>query len=142
MSVDMNKVELLAKLEKVLDIQGKERLTEWYGDYGIFEPKLRITQGDIDNRIKELSEQIEHNAQIVIEIKETLSREVTVENPQDLCEAMEVVMKKYQNRDIRLNSEDDLKKVEFSQVKDEYVAAVEEALAEAEMSEMDFEMEM
>lgn len=141
MSVDMNKVELLAKLEKVLDIQGKERLTEWYGDYGIFEPKLRVTQGDIDNRIKELSEQIEHNARIVIEIKETLSREVTVENPQDLCEAMEVVIKKYQNRELRL-SEDDLKTVEFSQVKDEYAAAVEEALAAAEIPEPDFEMEM
>lgn len=141
MRIDMNQVEFLAKLENVLDIPGKERLTQWYGDYGIYEPKLHITQEDIDNKIKELSDQIAHSEPIVIEIKETLSRQITVENPQNLWEAMETVMSSYKSKNIKLN-EDDLKQIEFSQVKDEYAAAIDEVLAGAEMLEQDFEMEM
>lgn len=142
MSIDMNKVELLAKMEKILDIPEREQLTEWYGDYGIYEPKLHVTQKDIDDRIKDLSEQIEHSESITIEIRETLSRQITVENPQDLWEAIEIVMERYQSKQIVLNNKDDLKKVEFGQVQDEYTAAIEETLAAAEVTEPDFEMEM
>ncbi|MCM1159362.1 MAG: hypothetical protein NC300_11370 [Bacteroidales bacterium] len=52
--MDMDAVEQLAGLEQ--DIPERERLTEWFGDYGIYEPKPGVAQEDIYTRIKELTE--------------------------------------------------------------------------------------
>lgn len=115
--VDMNKVEMLAKLEKVLEVPTSQQLTRWYGDYGIYEAKLDVTQEDIDKRIEELLGQIEHNTSIVIEIRETLSRKITIENPQNIREAVDTVMERYYNEKIVLDA-DDFQRVEFLPVED------------------------
>lgn len=115
--VDMNKVEMLAKLEKVLEVPTSQQLTRWYGDYGIYEAKLDVTQEDIDKRIEELLGQIEHNTSIVIEIRETLSRKITIENPQNIREAVDTVMERYYKKKIVLDA-DDFQRVEFLPVED------------------------
>lgn len=69
----MDRVELLAKMENVLDVPSGERLTQWYGDYGIYEPKPSVTQEDIIKRIEALDQQIQHSTPIQVEVKETES---------------------------------------------------------------------
>lgn len=115
--MDLGKVEMLAKMEQVLHISDKERLTQWYGDYNIFEPKLDVTQEDIDRRIEELSKQIEHNTPIAVEVRETLSRKVTVENPKSIQEAINTVMERYYSEKIVLDAED-FQGVEFRPAED------------------------
>ena len=117
MQIDMNRVELLAKMEKVLEIPTEQRLTQWYGDYNIYEAKLDVTQNDIDKKIEELSSQIEHNTSITIEIRETLARRVTIKNPQNIREAVDTVMERYYNENIVLDA-DDFQGVEFLPTED------------------------
>ena len=117
MSVSLDKVELLAKMEKVLDIPSEQKLTRWYGDYGIYEPKLDVTEDDINRRIEELSELIEHTDSITVEIRETLSRKITIENPKDIREAVDTVMEQYYKENIVLGA-DDFQGVQFLPVED------------------------
>lgn len=104
--MDMNRVELLAKMENVLDIPERERLTQWYGDYNIYEPKLNVTQNEIDKRIDELDKQIKHSPPIQVKVQKTLARVVTVDNAVSIEEAIRVVMEQYNNKEFLLDAED------------------------------------
>lgn len=119
----LERVELLAKMENVLDVPSGERLTQWYGDYSMYEPKSNVTQADIDKRIEELDKQIQHSKPIQVEVKETLSRIVTVDNAISIREAIETVMEQYNNEEFVLDG-DDYKGVEF------------------DLAEVDFDMEL
>lgn len=98
----MDKVELLAKMENVLDVPSGERLTQWYGDYSIYEPKPNVTQTDIEKRIQQLDVQIDHSKTIRVEIR----RNVDVENSKSIEEAIEEVMRLYKSGDLVLDEED------------------------------------
>lgn len=109
---NLSRVEYLAKLENVLEIPTKERLTQWYGDYGIYEPVLDVTMEQINTRIRELNKQIEHGDSCTVEIREILSRKITVENAKSIEDAVDVVMERYENGNIVLDA-DDFQSVEF-----------------------------
>ncbi len=102
----MERVDLLAKMENVLDVPAEERLTRWFGDYSMYEPKSNVSQDDIDRRIGELDKQIDHKKTVYVEVKETLSRVIPVENPMSIKEAVDTVMEMYKNEEIVLDYED------------------------------------
>lgn len=139
--MDMNKVEYLARMENVLEIPAEDRLTHWYGDYDLWEPKLNITEEQINNRIKELDAQIEHGPTYSVEITETLQRIVPVENARSMKEAIDIVMQDYNSGNLILNAED-FKEAEFTPAGAEYEAAVEEAMEAAAMEPEVLGMEM
>lgn len=104
--MDLDRVELLAKLEKVLDIPEKERLTEWYGDYALYEPKLDVKQTDIDRRIGELNKQIVHGNTVTVEVKGSFSRRIEVENAEGFEEAVNMVKERFDKQGFILDAED------------------------------------
>lgn len=115
MEWNMNRVDYLAKMENVLEIPTKDRLTEWYGDYGIYEPCLHVTMDQINERIRELSKEMKHGNKCVVEIKETLSRKIEVVNPDSIDDAIDAVMQSYSNGNIVLDA-DDFQSVEFNEL--------------------------
>lgn len=115
MGWNMNRVEYLAKMEKILEIPSKERLTQWYGDYNIYEPKLNVTMTQINERIRELSKEMKHGNKCVVEIKETLSRKIEVANPDSIDDAIDAVMQSYNEGKIVLDA-DDFQSVEFNEL--------------------------
>ena len=121
--IDLDRVDLLAKIENVLEIPGNERLTRWFGDYGIWESKPDITQEDIDKRIEELDSQLDHKKTVYIGVRETLRRVIPVDNPKSIQEAIDIVSDMYKNKEKILDADD---------YEDVFV----------EPSDMDFDMEM
>lgn len=121
--IDLERVDLLAKIENVLEIPVDERLTKWFGDYSIWEPISGVTQEDIDKRINELDSQLDHKKTVYVEVKETLRRVIPVENPKSIQEAVDIVLGMYKNEEIVLDAED-----------------YEDVLVEP--SDMNFDMEM
>lgn len=117
--MNMDRVEILAKMEKVLEIPTKDRLTEWYGDYNIYEPKLHVTMNQINDRIRELSKEMKHGNKCTVEVKETLSRKIEVVNPDSIDDAIDAVMQSYNNGNIVLNA-DDFQSVEFNELDFEF----------------------
>ena len=111
---NLKQVEKLAKMEKVLGLPTEERLTEHYGDYDIYEPKLDVTMQQINKRIRELSPQLLQGKQCTVEIREILSRKIIVENPRSTEEAIEAVMESYNAGSIVLDA-DDFQSVEFNE---------------------------
>lgn len=119
MGWNMDRVEYLAKMENVLEIPTKDRLTEWYGDYGIYEPCLHVTMGQINERIRELSKEMKHGNKCTVEIKETLSRRIEVANPDSIEDAIDAVMESYNAGRIVLDA-DDFQSVEFNEMDFEF----------------------
>lgn len=112
---NLKQIEKLAKMEKVLEIPTEERLTEYYGDYDIYEPKVDVTMQQINKRIRELSPQLLQGTQCTVEVKETLTRKITVENPKSIEDAIEAVMQSYNAGNIVLDA-DDFQSVEFNEL--------------------------
>ena len=47
------KIQDLALEEERLQVPEEERLTEWWGDYALYENKLGVSPEDIENRLQE-----------------------------------------------------------------------------------------
>ncbi|MGN0495536.1 MAG: DpnD/PcfM family protein [Lachnospiraceae bacterium] len=114
-TMNMNRVEYLGKMEKVLDIPAKDRLTKWYEDFNIYEPKINVTMAQINDRIRELSKELKQGSKCIVEIKETLSRKIEVVNPDSIDDAIDTVMQSYNNGNIVLDA-DDFQSVEFNEL--------------------------
>lgn len=134
----MNRIEMLAKMENVLEIPTNKRLTRWYGDYGIYEAKLHVSKEDIKKRIRELNEQIEHRDPIQVEIRETLTRLITVENALNVVDAIAMVKEEYDEGKIVLDA-DDFSEVTFD-VSREYENTIEEEILSYENQESGIEI--
>lgn len=111
----MNQVEKLAKIEKVLEIPEQDSLTEYDSNYDIFKMKANVTMQQINKRIRELSPQLLQGTQCTVEVKETLTRKITVENPKSIEDAIEAVMQSYNAGNIVLDA-DDFQSVEFNEL--------------------------
>lgn len=111
----MNQVEKLAKIEKVLEIPEQDRLTEYDSNYDIFKTKSNVTMRQVNHRVRELSSQLQQGTQCVVEIREILSRKITVENPKSIEDAIEAVMQSYNAGNIVLDA-DDFQSVEFNEL--------------------------
>lgn len=143
MEWNMDKVELLAKIEKILEIPTNERLTRWYGDYAIYEPCNHVTMEQIEERIQELSNQLQKQNSCKVEIKETLSRVIEIVNPENIDEAINTVMNDYNKGNIVLDA-DDFQSVEFNKLEFEASDSfnnLSQAIDSA-MEQVDFDIEL
>lgn len=47
----------LAKMEVALNIPYEKQLTQWFGDYAMYEPKSGVSEQQIHERLKELKKE-------------------------------------------------------------------------------------
>lgn len=50
---DIEKIQLIARAELLLNLPEEKRITTWYGDYALYEPKLGINSETINNAYSE-----------------------------------------------------------------------------------------
>lgn len=72
--MNFDKVEELARLEKELNIPSKERLTEWFGDYNMHEPKLQVTEEMITKRLDELIPRMINKPRLFVDLDGTCAK--------------------------------------------------------------------
>lgn len=57
-SMDYEKIQKLASMEEQLNIPEERRLTGWFGDYAVNEPKLGVSAGDIEAKFREYTQEL------------------------------------------------------------------------------------
>lgn len=57
-NIDFEKIQKLASMEEQLKIPEEKRLTDWFGDYAIYEPKLGVSAGDIETQFREYTQEL------------------------------------------------------------------------------------
>lgn len=120
----IEQIQLLAKMENVLHISSDERLTTWFGDYEMWEPRPGVSMRQINARIRELNAQMEHTSPVNVQISELRTRNIVVENAASMGEAVSVVQGLYDQQEISLD-QDDVKEVKIQgmeQLKDRNVS--------------------
>lgn len=108
-------IQLLAKMENVLHIPSDQRLTGWFGDYSMWEARPGVSMQQINKRIRDLDELMDHSELVKVRIQETRSRTIEVENANSMEEAVEVVKNLYDQQDLMMNT-DDIERVEVQGV--------------------------
>lgn len=142
----IEQIQLLAKMENVLHISNQDRLTTWFGDYGVWETRPGVTMRQVNERIHQLDAKMEHTPSVKVQVRELRTRTIEVENASSIEEAVSIVQELYDQKGIHLNK-DEVEEVKIrgmEQVKNksltsqesasmDYSRAVEEVMAAADI---------
>ena len=61
----INEIQFIAKMEILLNVPPSERITDWFVDYHMYEPKLGVSDDEIEQKYNEYKElENTHNEQI------------------------------------------------------------------------------